>query len=172
MIITNILGHLYTGAACCRPCHPSFDPSVFFLGCLGETDTPIVTDESSANSEQLRRPPSNEKILQETLIRWRNSLATTSHSIIRPSSWILDLKSIKTIARIHPDRLTCAADITTAIKAGPKFCEQYGEQLWSIVMQHGTDHPIRRRSKRERKDMKNSSSDARWETEQDIVMGL
>jgi hypothetical protein len=78
------------------------------------------------------------------LIDWRNTLFNPSHTLIRPSSWILSDKALKSLALAHPDRITSAEDITQFLGRSQSFHTEYATDLWTIIANHNNTVPIRR----------------------------
>ncbi|KAK6967103.1 P-loop containing nucleoside triphosphate hydrolase protein [Favolaschia claudopus] len=134
---------------CCEKVHPGrpelqFDKRKFFQGrfIYQEADRSIYAGASDEKDCVHLNPPvsrkrglrstSNRKVDQraplQALIR---SWLTKAHSTdelrdVRPASFILDAKSIKTLSTVHPDRMKTVEDVTAALDETEEWMMEWG----------------------------------------------
>jgi hypothetical protein len=113
MPLTFSMGLECTGMACCPPCDPDFDSSLFFLGNFYDPVSVTGTSAVTRKAPEEIRPWANAKRLQESLEQWRSSLEFPP--LVHSRFWILSNKNLKLLSKMHPDKLTQPACVTETL---------------------------------------------------------
>lgn len=128
----------YTGLWCCDQ-HPDnhFNFELYFLGPM-YIDEPVECAKRKRSAQVLVRKVIQCKPLNKILCVWRFD-CHQNHDLrfIRPASFILDDNAIKTLCRIHPTKLTCSSDITTAPKETSEWHNDWAQKLFEIILDYG-----------------------------------
>ncbi|KAJ7639894.1 hypothetical protein B0H17DRAFT_1149183 [Mycena rosella] len=152
---------------CCDLDHPDspqlrFDKWSFFPGRFiytdatgaiyaGDVDEPdrVHLNTPTTKKRKAKGPP-NRKVLdredlQDRLRDWLTSThASDPRRAVRPASFILDAKGIKTLSTIHPDRMRSAAQVVETIQEAAEWQEEWGERVFAVISSY--DAELRRLS--------------------------
>ncbi|KAJ6525804.1 P-loop containing nucleoside triphosphate hydrolase protein [Mycena vulgaris] len=134
---------------CCDRDHPGapelrFDKRTFFPGqflYMDDAGAIYAGDEDEDDRVHLNPPktrkrkakgPQNRKVadrgpLQERLREWLNSShASDPLRSVRPASFIIDAKGIKSLSAVHPDRMTSVAQVTRTLQETEEWETEWG----------------------------------------------
>ncbi|KAJ7096169.1 hypothetical protein C8R44DRAFT_749016 [Mycena epipterygia] len=141
---------------CCDLSHPDdptlrFDKRTFFPGkfLYEDADGAIYAgDADESDLVHLNPPktkkwkakgPPNRKVadrgdLQERLYHWR----ATAHSLdslraVRPASFIIDAKGIKSLSAVHPDRMRSLDQVVSTLQESSEWGEEWGEKVFGVI---------------------------------------
>ncbi|KAK7034169.1 P-loop containing nucleoside triphosphate hydrolase protein [Favolaschia claudopus] len=136
---------------CCDQPHDTeiqFDKRSFFPGRFiyeekdgkiyaGDVDEP---DRIHLNPPKAKKPKGkgkkNRKVadrvpLQDQLNDWLSSAHTTDPlRAVRPPTFILDAKSIKSLSTVHPDRMRSPDDVTSTLDETPEWAEEWASKVF------------------------------------------
>lgn len=134
----------FAGEWCCDR-HPGggFNLASYFPGQFyTEEDCINVVKKRKSTPKRQNRPTIQRPLLQRHLRAWR----TEAHAIdplrsVRPSSFILDDKSIVILSRIRCDKVTCVLDITRALEETEEWAEEFGTQIHHVIIAYDFDKP-------------------------------
>jgi hypothetical protein len=78
--------------------------------------------------------------LQERLQDW----LTAAHASdplrgVRPASFILDAKAIKSLSIVHPDRMCSASQVVSTLKETPEWGEEWGQKIFEVISVYDTN---------------------------------
>ena len=133
----------FTGKWCCDR-HPGngFDLASYFPGVFytEEDDINLVNKRKKRTPKGQNRPMAQRPHLQSRLRAWR----TEAHALdplhsVRPSTFICDDKSIVKLSTMHPDKITCALDITRALDETEEWAEEFGNQVYRVMLAYDLD---------------------------------
>ncbi|KAK7016068.1 II DNA helicase [Favolaschia claudopus] len=100
----------------------------------------------TANRKVVQRAP-----LQEKLRSW---LATAHASdplrVVRPASFILDAKAIKSLSTVHPDRIQEVVDVVSTVEQTEEWGNEWGAAIFSVISAydaHLPRNPTRKKKK-------------------------
>ncbi|KAK7002510.1 P-loop containing nucleoside triphosphate hydrolase protein [Favolaschia claudopus] len=157
---------------CCDQPHDTeiqFDKRTFFPGRFiyeekdgkiyaGDVDEP---DRIHLNPPKAKKPKGkgkkNRKVadrvpLQDQLNDWLSSAHTTDPlRAVRPPTFILDAKSIKSLSTVHPDRMRSSDDVTSTLDETPEWAEEWASRVFYAISKYDDELVQRRATMPQRK---------------------
>ncbi|KAJ7822713.1 hypothetical protein B0H14DRAFT_2598285 [Mycena olivaceomarginata] len=132
---------------CCNLDHPNepsrkFDKRSFFPSrsiYQDEGGHIYAGDVGDANREH-RNPPKSRKCARriDSQIAQLRSWVLSAHSFdplcaVRPATYILDAKAIKTLSTVHPDRLTSVSQVVAVLEETDEWRVEWGSDVFAVI---------------------------------------
>lgn len=119
------------------------DKNTIYAGAVDESDR-VHLNPPKRKKRKAKGPPNRKVIqrgdLQDRLRTWLASAhASDSLRAVRPASFILDAKAIKSLATVHPDRLTSALQVISAVQETAEWGVEWAAQVLAVVSKFDAD---------------------------------